>query len=158
MTDTEIASLAPGYKPQREHAELFRSCVKDWGLYRPEHGINCIEHPGAQNGVVHWLGYRVSGWPGVLDLEYVPGGIMYLLNIEIPKEHRGQYHGEALYLAVVRFAVVVECYQVRQTPSGVTGTGRSRKSYLVDRGWVPDGREVYFTLNSKGSHDGSKSH
>lgn len=82
-----------------------------------------------------------------IDLN-ICGKICYLLSIEIPPVLRGQGYGHQLYAAMERLATAAGCTEIRQTPSGRTHKGGTRREYLNRRGWIDDGLEVMKTLES----------
>jgi len=71
------------------------------------------------------------------------GDIFYLLDISLPEDQRGKGLGEKLYKMMEEIATEHGCKQIRQTPSGWTNSGEKRESYLLRRGWLKDGGEVY---------------
>jgi GNAT superfamily N-acetyltransferase len=76
----------------------------------------------------------------------VIGDVFYLLSIAIPQRRRGKGHGDSLYRILEQIAAELGCRQSRQTPSGWTPTGETRRSYLNRRGWENDGAEVFKRL------------
>jgi GNAT superfamily N-acetyltransferase len=80
---------------------------------------------------------------------------LYILKVELEKIYRGKGYGEELYLVLEKVARDLGCTSIRQTPSGQTFGGKSRREYLLERGWKPEGDEVVKTLD--GSTIGSAS-
>ncbi len=76
------------------------------------------------------------------------GGVFYLLSISIPQRRRGRGHGGALYKICEKIAADLGCHRIQQTPSGWSMTGKSRRVYLHQRGWldVPGSSEVFKDL------------
>lgn len=82
--------------------------------------------------------------PHTLDVQ-IEKPIFYLLSIEISPAARGKGYGQALYELCERLAKTLGCTQIRQMPSGNAGDG-TRREYLIRRGWIPDGIEVFKTI------------
>ena len=76
------------------------------------------------------------------------GGVFYLLSISIPQRRRGFGHGDALYKICEKIAADIGCERIQQTPSGWQMTGKLRRRYLHERGWIdlPGTSEVYKDL------------
>lgn len=73
--------------------------------------------------------------------------VCYILWIELEKSKRGRGFGWQLYESIHNFASDFGCVAVRQTPSGCDFNGKSRKEYLLKRGYVAfKEREVDFLL------------
>jgi len=87
-----------------------------------------------------WVGYRTTKGRAPRDSTHfdinVERDICYLLWIELVREERGKNHGRALYGAVENIARDLGCDRVRQTPSGWTPDGKTRKDYLKNLGYV----------------------
>jgi len=66
--------------------------------------------------------------------------ICYILDIELDKRERGHGVGWSLYEAIHSFAKDFGC-RVRQTPSGWTPEGKTRREYLLERGYAPFGEK-----------------
>jgi len=99
---------------------------------------------------VSWCGMpldrlAVKFWHPYWDANII-GDTFYLLSIQIPQEMRGRGEGARLYVAIEQVARDAGCREIRQTPSGWTGTGETRMSYLLRRGWERDGNEVFKSL------------
>lgn len=75
-------------------------------------------------------------------------GVFYLLSINIPQRRRGRGHGAALYKICEKIAADLGCHRIQQTPSGWSMTGKLRRHYLHERGWIdfPGTSEVYKDL------------
>ena len=65
--------------------------------------------------------------------------ICYILYIELEKNKRGVGDGWSLYESIHSFSKEFGSKIVRQTPSGQTFHGKTRKNYLLDRGYIPFG-------------------
>lgn len=76
------------------------------------------------------------------DIE-VNGKTLYVLTIKIEKQRRGKGEGSTLYKLLETIAKFLNCNRVQMTPSGVTYTGETRKSYLLRRGYKKIGNEVF---------------
>lgn len=61
--------------------------------------------------------------------------VCYILSIELEKNKRGQGIGWSLYEVIHNFAREFGSKKVRQTPSGWTGQGKTRREYLLNRGY-----------------------
>lgn len=68
----------------------------------------------------------------------IQGNRFYLLSISIPPSMRNQGHGSSLYSVIERIAASLGCSEIRQTPSGWTPRGETRRAYLNRRGWLND--------------------
>lgn len=116
--------------------------MQSWPLYDPSYSLFAI---GLESG--DWsLGYcsprpRMP-WGTYWDANIIKG-VFYLLHIQIAKKHRGNGYGNALYQILESIAWDLRCPQIRQHPSGNTSTGESRRDYLLRRGWIGAGVEVY---------------
>ncbi len=97
--------------------------------------------PIGESGDHQWIGSRITNQLNLFSVNII-GDVFYLLSIEIPAEFRGASYGDRLYRLMENAASAFGCREIRQTPSGWTRTGETRQSYLVRRGWVPDGVEV----------------
>lgn len=79
------------------------------------------------------------------DLEIKPSTVAYLLHIAIPVRHRGQGLGTELYDLSIEVAHIFGATYVEQYPSGWIGNTassgsipkRTRRDWLLDRGWKP---------------------
>lgn len=132
-------------------AEIAKSVMSEWPLQRKEESVKTYKFSKTKL----YVGWHCdfAYWDANLDCD-----IFYLLDIELAREHRGQGHGRALYLSVEEIARRMGAYQIRQTPSGKTGTGETRHDYLLRHGWkllrhgwrpCLRGKEVYKVLDQK---------
>ena len=64
-------------------------------------------------------------------------GIFYLLYVEIEPTERGKGYGDQLYTLLEQVASDLGCREFRQTPSGTTRGGETRRDYLLRRHWLP---------------------
>ena len=141
---------------QELHTRCIEVCQRHlggWRLYRPTHRVRCADIPPSTT----WIGYRTTlanqmGHTTHFDLN-ITNGVCYLLDIELEKIDRGQGHGAVLYLIIEAIAVELGCREIRQTPSGRTRRGETREEYLVRRGWIKDGNEVFKRLDAGQSSD-----
>lgn len=74
------------------------------------------------------------------------GDVFYVLSLSIPPRRRGKGHGDSLYRVLEQIAKEFGCREIRQTPSGWTPRGDTRRQYLNRRGWQNDGAEVFKRL------------
>jgi hypothetical protein len=74
--------------------------------------------------------YKLGTWKA-----NIIGDVFYLLSIYIPENRRGEGHGDHLYRICENVAAEIGCREIRQTPSGWTPSGETRRSYLHRRGW-----------------------
>lgn len=116
--------------------------IRKFALYDPAHEV--LVHPigkGKTSGNEHWwIGYRThpSNIPDGsthFDLNLCDD-ILYLLHIELLREHRGKGHGSQLYQVVEAIAKRLKCSMLEQTPSGWTPSGDTRAKYLERRGYT----------------------
>ena len=136
---------------EEEVEEVLRKSLKNrFSLYEEEHKINVFVKPVEK---LH-VGYRTSideimGKRGAtfFDLE-INNNICYLLYLQLDKNSLGSGIGWSLYESIHYFAGEVGCEAVRQTPSGKTINGESRKDYLLRRWYNSFGEngEVEFRL------------
>jgi GNAT superfamily N-acetyltransferase len=145
----------------REFEQQLREALADWPLYQEQDHVKARFLPAPsypRTDTPVWVGYcqdplpetglkpfypqtffESSMRPHVLNLNVDPvEETCYLLEIAINRKQRGKGHGEELYQVVEQFAYNIGCREVRQTPSGGYGD-RSRRDYLIDRGWEPFG-------------------
>lgn len=109
---------------------------------------DCLRAKVTEHG--YWLGYASEG-----DFRAVPrqlgtgfdlnviGDVCYLLDVRLDDRYRGKWYGSGLYVALRAIAGDLGCCEIRQTPSGTTFRGESRRAWLMRRGWDPDGISVY---------------
>jgi GNAT superfamily N-acetyltransferase len=130
---------------QYQVAEVVDRCLQAWSLYRP--GVLRVRRfaDGAL-AVSCWRGEFLSEEVEGFSLNVAENGICYLLDIKLQEKHRGQGYGDALYKILEEVARELGCSQIRQTPSGWTRTGETRKDYLMRRGWLNGGIEVFKEL------------
>ncbi|VVB77545.1 Uncharacterised protein [uncultured archaeon] len=91
------------------------------------------------------IGYRTNGerlseLKGTthFDIELIDD-ICYILYIELVEEERGMGIGWSLYETIHKFAKDYGAKKVRQTPSGWTPQGKTRRDYLLSRKYAPMG-------------------
>lgn len=72
--------------------------------------------------------------------------VFYLLEIYIHPLLRGKGHGNRLYEIITHIAKNLNCVKIQQTPSGTTWNNETRLNYLLRRGWLKCGSEVYKVL------------
>lgn len=108
----------------------------DFPLYNDSDCVNII------NRRYLTVDYSTYGRPSrisdscILSLNFdIHENIAYLLSIHIPKPLRGQGYGQALYNIAEKVASILGSKYIEQTPSGMTGTGEPRMSYLLRRGY-----------------------
>ena len=130
--------------------EIVDQQLRAWSLYNP----GCLRVRTLSAGLL-----TVSCWRGEMLSDEVEGfslnvnneGICYLLEIRLREENRGKGYGDALYKVLEEVARALGCHQIRQTPSGWCRTpeglsSETRKAYLMRRGWVDAGLDVYKDL------------
>ena len=66
--------------------------------------------------------------------------ICYILYIELEKSKRGRGERWSLYKAIHSFAGEFGSRYVKQTPSSWTGKSKTRREYLLKRGYFPFGK------------------
>lgn len=130
---------------EKDIEQMMRRLMSEWPPYRPEYSLFAIELEDRG-----WsLGYcapRARIPFGTHWDANIVKNVFYLLHIQIAKKFRGQGHGDALYKIIEHIADECGCCAIRQHPSGNTQTGETRRDYLLRRGWLPNGVEVYKPL------------
>jgi len=130
-----------------------RELLLQWPLYEPDDHVQVTRLTGEDNwslgycgkfdGQAFTGGMRIAKEPPNLLEINLKGGVLYLLFIQLAREHRHKGYGDLLYKVVERMAVETGCDEVRQFPSGGTET-TTREEYLVRRGWHPDANGEVF--------------
>jgi len=128
-----------------------RHLEEEFPLFDDAHSVDAVRISDGKS----WIGYRtVKGIPRGsthFDLN-IEGDICHLLFVEVEKTERGRENGRALYSVIERVAKELECGRVRQTPSGWTPDGKSRKEYLKGLGYAEvDGSEEVEKVLSQSS-------
>ena len=140
-----------------------RECLQDWPLYGEDDHVQVRDFDREGKGL--WIGYCgkcalkpftasthvAVNPPHMFDLNIV-GDTAYLLFIQVAYAFRGQGHGEQLYEIVTEICRRLDAKQLRQTPSGGYDD-QCRKDYLLKRGWLDDGGEVYRDLQTEVCHE-----
>jgi len=131
------------------HASLFRECLeRRFPRFEESNLTESSLFPGGKI----WVGYTTTDFKGGedttrIDLN-VEGDVCYLVDIQLETGERGKGLGKALYQSVEEFATILGCNSVVMTPSGRTITGKSRKEYCLQMGYVPFGElDVRKVLN-----------
>lgn len=148
MTEEEIVTIA-------------RECLQAWPLYTEKDHVEAKQLAGGY----WWVGYcgdcplvpftgmmRMAKDPPHLFELNVRDGIGFLLFIQIQREYRGLGLGPPLYDVVCEICRRLGCTQLRQTPSGGYGD-QTREDYLLKRGWIDAGGEVYRDLQTEVCHE-----
>ena len=140
-----------GWQMKDKIQKTFEKHLSTHALHEPDHKV--LVHNLGQKGKESnkWaISYRTTDQilPNKETYFHVNilNGIFYLLHINVIEQHRGQGHGAAFYQLLEQIAKDCECHEIRQTPSGWTWTNETRESYLLRRGWLVDGCEVYKKL------------
>lgn len=122
--------------------EVVREEMSRWPLYDSKHIVRV--HPmGDRFSIVYRPNMTAehgfeTGWSA-----NIIGDVFYLLSIRIPPEFRGKGLGQAMYGICESIAIRAGCKEIRQTPSGKTITGETRREYLVRHGWSEATEEVF---------------
>ena len=129
---------------------LMRKSINDnFKFFNDDHKIN-VYPLGSNNICLNYrttakLGSQLSGTTH-FDIQLI-GYICYLLNIELEESLRGKGAGWTLYESIHQFSRNAGYKNVRQTASGWTPQGKTRKQYLLERGYIIfEENEVELTL------------
>lgn len=124
------------------------SHLSKFPLFKENHAIPVVK---LEKG--WYLGYRTENQnrlEGTTHFEVnTEEDICYLLDIEVKEELRGKGYGASLYSIVETIAKDLGCSKLEQTPSGTTGTGETRASYLKRKGYTLDGIIAYKLLGKE---------
>lgn len=123
--------------------EIAEKHLRNWALYDAEqHEVLVRDIDG---GV--WLGYRTTSSNQFhettrFDVNVIKD-VFFVLEICIDLLHRGKGHGDALYKVLESIAKEIGCSRVQMMPSGWTVTNETRKDYLLRRGYLETGTEIF---------------
>ena len=128
---------------EKEIRELMKSSLKNcFSFFNENHKINV--HINNHENIC--IGYRTTAETikelretTHFDIQLIEN-ICYILNIELDRDKRGSGLGWNLYGAIHCFAKDFGCEKIRQTPSGWTPEGKTRRDYLLEKGYVPFGK------------------
>jgi hypothetical protein len=160
MWSSEMAAFID-QKPQTRTASQVRAaflkCVPP--VIAPENDLRVSHHERSITISITWhpdkTRPRENQGDTYLDCAVI-GDVFFILHIQLNVAKRGIGLGDSLYKAMIDVASEIGCREIRQAPSGWTGFGETREDYLVRRGWLVDGLEVFIDLSRTGTYRASR--
>lgn len=135
MTNFEDLSFESKYRGLlREHFPLYKDSDRIIIRNNDYLIIDYQTYDKPLGNIINWQAYREISYVLSLNFDW-NADVMYLVFIHIPKQMRGKGYGKALCDVAEKTAFMLGSRYIEQTPSGTTGTGESRLSYLLRRGY-----------------------